>query len=90
MIKLMHIAYRDGFDIYCEFSDGMAGVYDLEPLLWSFETTLTVALRDTNTFKKFFLRSGALCWSNGLELDPQAIQNELRRNGKLEKIRNAA
>lgn len=90
MIKLMHVQCRDGFMIYCEFSDGTSGVYDLEHLLWSHDTQMTVPLRDQAAFRKVFLRSGALCWSNGLELDPQAIHMELERTGKLVSIKKAA
>ena len=90
MLKLIHIEYRQEYEIYCEFTDNMAGLYDLEPLLWSRDTQVTVPLRDKTSFRKFFLRSGALCWSNGLELDPQAIHMELASAGKLSTLQKAA
>lgn len=90
MIKLMHAEYRHGYAIHCEFSDGMAGEYDLEPLLTSHPTPLTVPLLDQAAFRRFFLRSGALCWRNGLELDPQAIYHELKSGGKLALVSQAA
>ncbi len=90
MIKLMQVEYRCDYTIYCEFSDGMAGMHDLQGLLTSSDTPLTVPLRDFVNFRKFFLRSGALCWSNGLELDPQALYWELEKAGMLISIQKAA
>ena len=90
MIKLMQVQYRQGYVIDCEFSDGMTAEYDLEQLLWSCDTPLTVPLRNKSEFRKLFLRSGALCWPNGLELDPQAIYQELKSSGKLSSLPKAA
>lgn len=90
MIKLTHIEYIERYNLLCEFSDGMVGIYDLESLLFSHHTPLTIPLREMNSFKTFFLRSGALCWKNGLELDPQAIYSELKEYGKLNQLPKAA
>jgi hypothetical protein len=90
MIKLTHVEYVEKYRLLCEFSDGMNGVYDLEPLLLSFETQLTVPLRSLDQFTTFFICSGALCWKNGLELDPQAIYAELQKSGNLKNLPKAA
>jgi len=90
MIKLTHVEYIEKYNLLCEFSDGMVGIYDLESLLLSHDTPLTIPLREMDGFKTFFLSSGALCWKNGLELDPQAIYTELKQAGKLKSLPKAA
>ena len=90
MIKIVSAHYGKAYCICFEFSDGMTGVYDLKPLLFTHETTLTVPLRDIANFKNFFLQSGALCWKNGFELDPLAMYRELEQAGKLCRIEKAA
>ncbi|MDY0300664.1 MAG: DUF2442 domain-containing protein [Trichlorobacter sp.] len=90
MIKLLNASYCGDYTIFCEFSDGMSGEYDLQHLLMSNETPLTRVLRDLTEFKRFFLSSGALCWPIGLELDPDAIYMELESKGKLMPTRLAA
>ena len=90
MIKIVCAQYAGEYRISCEFSNGMTGTYDLIQLLSANETPLTVSLRDTANFKHFFLQSGALCWKNGLELDPIAIYRELDLAGKLQCTKIAA
>lgn len=90
MIKILCAQYDGDYCISCEFSDGTTGVYDLKQLLFSYETPLTVPLRDITNFRSFFLQSGALCWKNGLELDPLAIHRALEQAGKLYRIKKAA
>ncbi len=90
MIKILSAQYSGDYCINLEFSDGATGSYDLKQLLFLYETTLTVPLRDIAQFEKFFLRSGALCWKNGLELDPLAIYRDIEQTGMLYQIKNAA
>lgn len=81
MIKIVNASYRPPYKIYCEFSDRFCGEYNLESLLFRYDTPLTMPLRNEKRFSQFFLRSGAICWKNGLELDPQAIYQELHNTG---------
>ena len=90
MIKLLSAQHTGEYSIYCEFSDETTGVYDLKTLLFAYETVLTIPLRDSAHFKNFFLRSGALCWKNGLELDPLAIYQEMEQAGTLYHSKKAA
>lgn len=90
MIKILSAQWSKDYAVSCEFSDGATGNYDLRELLFSHETPLTIPLRDIANFKMFFLQSGALCWKNGLELDPLAIYRELEQTGKLYHIKKAA
>lgn len=90
MIKLVNLEYVNKYLVKCEFSDYSVGFYDFEPLLFKHETELTIPLREIAAFRKFFIISGALCWSNGLELDPKAIHDEMKRDGRLQQISKAA
>lgn len=90
MIKIVSAQYNGDYSICIVFSDGMTGIYDLKPLLFSYETPLTVPLREIAHFRNFFLQSGALCWKNGLELDPLAIYRDIEISGTLSQIKQAA
>lgn len=90
MIKILSAHYNSDYSVTCDFSDGSTGVYDLRQLLFSHETPITVPLRDIANFRMFFIQSGALCWKNGLELDPIAIYRELEQAGKLDHVKRAA
>lgn len=90
MIKIISAIYDSNYRIFCEFSDGASGLYDVESILLSNETILTIPLRDIPNFTKFYLQSGALCWKNGLELDPFAIYRELEQSGILSQMKKAA
>ena len=89
MIKLVHASWTAEQKIAMAFSDGTEGVYDFAALLAK-ETALTVPLRDTQMFKRFFLELGALCWPNGLEFNAASLHRELQGAGKLRQISKAA
>lgn len=89
MIKIVKAEHIDQYRIHLTFSDGKRGEYDMATLLAK-ETELTLPLRSPETFKDFYLELGALCWKNGLELNPSALYQELQKAGKLNSEQHAA
>ena len=65
------------FDYYliCKLDDGNAYRYDMNfVLLRSGEMILP--LRDSSFFKKVYIESGALAWTNGYEIHGDTIQRD--------------
>ena len=89
MIKIVKADYIRDYQLHLTFSDGAQGDYDFSPLLAK-ETVLTQPLKATENFKAYFLELGALCWTNGLELNPSALYRELQSAGKLTHTQQAA
>jgi hypothetical protein len=89
MIKLVHAKWVGDSKLSLAFSDGSQGVYDFDTLLAK-NTELTLPLKDTATFQRFFLELGALCWPNGLEFSASKLHNELAAAGALLNAEHAA
>lgn len=91
MIRIVKVEYAGGQSLRLTFSDGMVGLWDAGPLLASRDTTLTTPLREDPTeFARVFVESGALTWSNGLELAPWRLWEVLSKDGRLIREAKAA
>ena len=89
MIKLVHAKWVGDSKLSLAFSDGSQGVYDFDALLAK-NTELTLPLKDTIAFQRFFLELGALCWPNGLEFSASKLHSELAASGALLNAEHAA
>jgi hypothetical protein len=89
MIKIVKASYLRDYQLRLTFSDSTQGDYDFAPL-FAKDTVLTQPLKNTETFKAYFIELGALCWKNGLELSPAALHKELQTAGKLVSAQQAA
>ena len=74
MIKLLNARSISEFQIEVEFSDGTSGVFDAQNYLQGRSGPLLDFLRTPQTFKRFFIDAGALCWANGLELSASRVK----------------
>lgn len=89
MIKLVHAKWVGDSKLSLAFSDGSQGIYDFDTLLAK-NTELTLPLKDTAAFQRFFLELGALCWPNGLEFSASKLHSELAASGALLNAEHAA
>ena len=89
MIKLVHAKWVGDSKLSLAFSDGSQGIYNFDTLLAK-NTTLTLTLKDTTNFQRFFLELGALCWPNGLEFSASKLHSELAAAGALLNAEHAA
>ena len=89
MIKLVHAKWVGDSKLSLAFSDGSQGIYDFDTLLAK-NTALTLPLKDTVAFQRFFLELGALCWPNGLEFSASKLHSELTAAGALLNAEHAA
>ena len=82
MIKLLDAKWVADSKLLLAFSDGSQSIYDFSALLAK-NTALTLTLKDSSTFQRFFLELGALCWPNGLEFSASKLHSELAAAGAL-------
>ena len=89
MIKLVHATWVGDSKLSLAFSDGSQGIYDFDALLAK-NTALTLPLKNSVLFQRFFLELGALCWPNGLEFSASKLHSELAAAGALLNAEHAA
>jgi hypothetical protein len=82
MIKIIHAKWVKDHVIALAFSDGNEGEYEFAPLLAK-DTPLTLPLKETAVFQRFFLELGALCWPNGLEFSAAKLHSDLLTANRL-------
>ncbi|WP_156680198.1 DUF2442 domain-containing protein [Sphingomonas profundi] len=78
MIKLTRIEVVGDHELELTFNDGQSGRWSAAGLI-ARDTVLTRPLGDPAYFARAFNEAGALAWSNGLELAPKALANQLLR-----------
>lgn len=74
------------FRLRVRFNDGTEGEVDMAGLIQSPEAGVFAALRDEALFRRVGLEWGAVTWSNGLDLAPdamyEAMYEAIRRQGR--------
>jgi hypothetical protein len=89
MIKIVHAKWVKDHEIALAFSDGSKGEYEFAPLLAK-DTPMTLPLKETALFQRFFLELGALCWPSGLEFSAAKLHGDLLVANRLHKAAVAA
>ena len=75
MWKIQRIKLLDGYKIWLEFADGVAGAIDLESDLWG---PMAEPLREPARFAEVTIDEyGALAWPNGFDLAPDTLHREI-------------
>ena len=83
MIKITSIEPRGGYRLLLRFSDGAEGERDFAHMV-SGAGSLAKALRDPAYFARAFTEDGTgLAWPNGLDLDAEALHDDMRSTGEL-------
>jgi hypothetical protein len=83
MIKITSIELRGGYRLLLRFSDGSQGERDFSDLVAE-NGSLAKPLRDAAYFARAFTEDGSgLAWPNGLDLDAEALHDEMKAAGLL-------
>ncbi len=88
MIKITRATHRGDCRIKLEVSTGEIGQVNLSDLVQR-SGSMVAPLRSPATFAGFFLELGALAWSNGFELSPEALYRRTQAAGTLRRGRAA-
>ena len=70
------------FGLYVVFNDGLAGSIDLSQIVTSPNAGVFSKLSDPAIFAQAFLHYGAVTWPSGVDFAPDAMYEEIRRQGE--------
>jgi len=76
-----HVTPMDDFKLTVKFIDGTTGNVEMREMLFDRAAGVFVALRDEQVFAAVGVEDGAVVWKNGLDLAPDAMYDEIKRNG---------
>ena len=79
--RLKAVSVLPDWRLAVTFNDGVTGIVDLADLVNSPDAGVFEALRDPVYFAQVFLDFGAAAWPNGADLAPDAMHEEIRRQG---------
>jgi hypothetical protein len=71
-----------GYRLYVRFVDGTEGQVDMSAMVKQPDAGVFAELADPVAFSKAFNNDGHVAWPTGQDLAPDAMHDELARNGR--------
>jgi len=75
---VIELRVEDGYRLWVKFSDGVNGIVDMSKDSFA---GVFAPLKDPQFFKAACIESGAVTWPNGVDIAPDAMHEELEKNG---------
>jgi hypothetical protein len=79
--RLKDVKALSGYRLKACFQDGLEGIVDMSTMVWSENAGVFAALRDETVFRQVFLEYGAVTWPGEIDLAPDAMYEEIKKNG---------
>ena len=80
--RVQSVRALSGYRLAVRFMDGTAGEVDLAGLVARPDAGVFTALRDPAAFELVSVVDGAVTWPDGQDLAPDAMHDEIARNGR--------
>ena len=80
--RVAEVEALENWRLHVRHNDGVAGFVDMSKLVHSAGAGVFAALRDETTFQQVFLDFGAVTWPGEIDLAPDAMHDEIARNGE--------
>ena len=80
--RIAEVCPMSDYGIHVRFLDGTSGEVYLKRLVFSERAGVFAALRDVEVFEQVGLEYGAVTWPGEIDLAPDAMYEEIKRNGK--------
>ena len=71
-----------GFRLHVRFNDGVEGDVDMSSFVHSSNAGVFAELADPDRFAQAHVQYGAVTWPGELDLAPDAMYTEMKKNGK--------
>jgi Protein of unknown function (DUF2442) len=71
-----------GYRLFVTFADGTHGEVDLSRLVASDNAGVFAQLRDPTIFARVSVAYGAVTWPNGIDLAPDAMYDEIKKESR--------
>lgn len=79
--RLTKVKPLQDYNLEVEFVDGTHGVVKMEQRIMNPKAGVFASLSDINLFNQVYLEYGAVTWPNEIDLAPDAMHDEIKRNG---------
>lgn len=76
---VIEVTPKPNFTLSVRFADGITGTVHIEP---SYLTGVFLPLKQVDFFNQVFIHNGAVSWPGEIDLAPDAMHEEIKRNGK--------
>ena len=76
-----HVGVLSGFRLFVRFVDGTEGEVDMSAMVAARDAGVFKELADPVAFSKAFNDDGHVAWPTGQDLAPDAMHDEITRNG---------
>jgi hypothetical protein len=73
MLEVTQAAYAGNYAVHLVFSNGRAGIADLEQLVFSDRRPVFSQLRERTSFSRFKVAHSALAWNDELDIAPEYL-----------------
>ena len=80
--RVVKVEPLPGHRLRVGFVDGLEGMVDLSALVRSPQAGVFAQLSDPARFAQAFIELGAVTWPGALDLAPDAMHDEIKRNGE--------
>lgn len=79
--RLIKVQSLPDYRLEVEFNDGAHGYVEMSQRVKSANAGVFAALKDVNIFNQVHLEHGAVTWPGEIDLAPDAMHDEIVRNG---------
>lgn len=79
--RLTKVKFLENYKLEAEFVDGTHGFVEMGHLIASKKAGVFAKLRDINAFNKVYIEHGVVTWPDEIDLAPDTMHDEIRRNG---------
>lgn len=78
---VMAVEALDGYRLYVRFADGLEGEVDMSEFVRAPDAGVFAVLADPDMFAQAYVELGAVTWPDELDLAPDAMHDEIEKNG---------
>jgi hypothetical protein len=71
----------DGYRLHVYFIDGLEGEVDMAEMVHAPDAGVFAVLADPDLFAQVYVELGAVTWPGELDLAPDAMHDEIKKNG---------
>jgi hypothetical protein len=80
--RVIEVQAFPGYRLAVKFIDGTAGEIDMSRLVTSDSAGILAQLRDPELFNRAYVEYGAVVWPGEIDLAPDAMYDEIKKQGR--------
>lgn len=79
--RLKKVKPLENYKLAVEFKDGLQGLIEMKKFIFNKKSGVFSYLRDISIFNQVYLEYGVVTWPGQIDLAPDAMHDEIQRNG---------